>query len=170
MSEPKAALRPMLSADIAVLAAIFAESVMQLAGDDYSEAQQEAWAAVADDEAAFGKRLSSQLTLVATQDGAPVGFISLKSADVIDLIYVHPDAAGQGIGTMLCDALERLAGARGAKALSAEVSDNAQMFFGKRAFTATQRNTRTLNGEWLANTTMRKELPAAKDAAKDASP
>ncbi len=159
----KAAMRPLLSADVAVLAAIFAESVMQLTGDDYSEAQQEAWAAVADDEASFGKRLAAQLTLVATQDGAPVGFVSLKGADEIDLLYVHPDAAGQGIGTMLCDAIEKLASARAAKALTAEVSDNAQVFFGKRGFTATQRNTRTVNGEWLANTTMRKELSGAKD-------
>ena len=165
MTLTKIAMRPMLPADVPVLAAIFADSVMQLTGEDYNEAQQEAWAALADDEAAFGKRLAAQLTLVATQDGVPVGFISLKGTEIIDLIYVHPDATGQGVGTLLCDAVERLAGARGAKALSAEVSDNAQVFFGKRAFTATQRNTRTLNGEWLANTTMRKELPGAKDAS-----
>ena len=41
---PKPALRPFLSEDTPVLAAIFAASVEELTGDDYSEAQQEAWA------------------------------------------------------------------------------------------------------------------------------
>ena len=31
-------------------------------------------------------------------------------------------------------------------------------FFGKRGYVATQRNTVTVNGEWLANTTMQKAL------------
>ena len=65
------ALRPLLPADVPVLAAIFAAAVEQLTGDDYSEAQQEAWAAVADDEEAFGKKLAGELTLIATLDTAP---------------------------------------------------------------------------------------------------
>ena len=47
-------------------------------------------------------------------DGSPVGFASLEGADDIDMLYVHPAAAGQGVGTMLIDALEKLAAARGA--------------------------------------------------------
>ena len=77
-SQSKAALRPLLPADIPVLAAIFAAAVLVLTGDDYSEAQQEAWSAVADDEAERGRRLAAELTLIATLQGAPVGFASLK--------------------------------------------------------------------------------------------
>jgi len=70
MNRPGApALRPYLAEDAPVLAAIFAASIEGLTGDDYSEAQQEAWLAVADDEAEFGKRLASELTLVATLEG-----------------------------------------------------------------------------------------------------
>ena len=47
MSAP--ALRPFLPTDTPVLAAIFAASIEGLTGDDYSEAQQEAWMAAADD-------------------------------------------------------------------------------------------------------------------------
>lgn len=155
---PNASLRPMLPDDVPVLAAILEASVEQLTGDDYSEAQQAAWITVADDEPAFAAQLRDALTLVGTRDGAPVGFASLKGTDRIDMIYVHPDAAGQGIGSMLCDALERLAAARGAASLVTDASDNAQVFFAKRGFVPTQRNTRAVNGEWLANTTMRKEL------------
>ena len=61
-----------------MLAAIFVASIEELTGDDYSEAQQEAWAAAAEDEEAFGKKLAGQLTLIATIQNAPVGFASLK--------------------------------------------------------------------------------------------
>ncbi|HMH62327.1 MAG TPA: GNAT family N-acetyltransferase, partial [Bradyrhizobium sp.] len=37
-------------------------------------------------------------------------------------------------------------------------SDNAQEFFEKRGYVGKQRNTVTVNGEWLANTTMHKTL------------
>src|SRR5580700_5903736 len=100
------ALRPFLPADTPILAAIFVASIEALTGDDYGEAQQEAWSAVADDEEAFGKRLASGLTLVATLEGAPVGFASLKGKDHVDLLYVHPGAVGQGVASMLCEALE----------------------------------------------------------------
>jgi putative acetyltransferase len=155
---PKPALRPMLAEDAPMLAAIFAASIEGLTGDDYSEAQQEAWAQAADDEAAFGKRLAGQLTLIATIQSSPVGFASLKGADHIDMLYVHPSVAGQGVATMLVDALEKLAGARGAKTLTVDASDTAEPLFRKRGYTAKQRNTVSLNGEWLANTTMQKAL------------
>jgi putative acetyltransferase len=165
MSGPVApALRPFLPADTPVLAAIFAAAVEQLTGDDYSEAQQQAWAAVADDEEAFGKNLAGELTLIATLQNAPVGFASLKGKDHIDMLYVHPGAAGQGVASALCDALEKLAGGRGAKNLTVDASDNAEPFFKKRGYVAKQRNSVTVNGEWLANTTMQKTLESGGQA------
>jgi putative acetyltransferase len=155
---PRPALRPFLPADTSVLAAIFVAAIEELTGDDYSEAQQQAWAGVADDEAQFGERLASELTLVATLQNSPVGFASLKGKDHIDMLYVHPSAAGQGAASVLCDALEKLAGGRGATSLTVDASDNAQSFFAKRGYVAKQRNSVTINGEWLANTTMQKTL------------
>jgi putative acetyltransferase len=155
---PKPALRPFLATDTPVLAAIFTASIEELTGDDYSEAQQEAWASAVDDEEKFGKRLASELTLVATLQNSPVGFAALKGPDHIDMLYVHPSAVGQGVAALLCDALEKLAGARGATKLTVDASDNATDFFLKRGYVAMQRNTVTINGEWLANTTMQKTL------------
>jgi putative acetyltransferase len=152
------ALRPFLPADTPVLAAIFTAAVEEMTGDDYNSEQQEAWASVADDEEAFGKKLAGELTLIATLRNAPVGFASLKGKDHIDMLYVHPSAAGKGVASALCDALEKLAGGRGATSLTVDASDNAQDFFRKRGYVARQRNSITLNGEWLANTTMQKTL------------
>jgi putative acetyltransferase len=157
-SLPKPALRPFLPADTPMLAVIFIAAIQELTGEDYNEAQQEAWASVAEDEAAFGNKLAGQLTLIATMQNSPVGFASLKGPDHIDMLYVHPSVAGQGVASMLCDALEKLAGGRGATKLTVDASDNASEFFKKRGYVATQRNTVTVNGEWLANTTMQKTL------------
>jgi putative acetyltransferase len=164
---PKPALRPFLAEDTPMLAAIFTASIEELTGEDYSEAQQQAWASAADDEEQFGKRLAGELTLVATLQNSPVGFASLKGADHIDMLYVHPGAVGQGVGAMLAEALEKLAGGRGAKALTVDASDNATEFFLKRGYVAKQRNTVTVNGEWFANTTMQKTLA---DSARPGAP
>jgi putative acetyltransferase len=158
------ALRPYLAADTPILAAIFTAAVEELTGDDYSSEQQEAWASVADDEEAFGRKLAGELTLIATLRNAPVGFASLKGKDHIDMLYVHPSAAGQGVASALCDALEKLAGGRGATSLTVDASDNAQDFFRKRGYVARQRNSVTVNGEWLANTTMQKTLASGAQA------
>jgi putative acetyltransferase len=163
---PQPGLRPFLPADVPMLAAIFVAAIQELTGDDYSEPQQEAWAALADDEEAFGKKLAGELTLIATIQNSPVGFASLRNNDHIDMLYVHPSVAGQGVGAMLCDALEKLAGARGTKLLSVDASDNALEFFRKRGYVPKQRNTVTIRDEWLANTTMQKTLGAT---AGDAS-
>lgn len=165
---PKVGLRPFLPSDVSVLAAIFVASIEELAEDDYSDAQREAWASAAEDEEAFGKRLAGQLTLVATIRSSPVGFVSLKGTDHLDLLYVHPGVARQGVATALCDAIEKLAAARGAGALTVEVSDNAEAFFKQRGYVGQQRNSVAVGDEWLANTTMRKLLGG--DAPSGAAP
>jgi putative acetyltransferase len=158
------AMRPMLPTDVPLLAEIFRASIEELAADDYGEAQQGAWASAADDEEAFGARLAGELTLVATHAGAAIGFAALADNTRIDMLYVHPAAAGQGVATMLCDALEKLAAARGSKELSVEASDTARGFFERRSYVAKTRNTVTLGGEWFANTTMVKPLVASPSA------
>lgn len=159
-AQKKLAMRPFLPADASLLAEIFRASVEELTADDYSAAQREAWAATAEDESAFAARLAGALTLLGTIDGAPVGFASLAGREQLDMLYVHPAAAGQGVGSMLLDALEKLAASRGAGRLTAEVSDSAQEFFKRRGFVARQRNSVPLGNEWLANTTMEKRLAA----------
>jgi putative acetyltransferase len=158
-------MRPYLAADAPLLAEIFRASVEELTREDYNMAQQQAWACIADDEEAFANRLQRGLTLVGLLEGEPVGFISLVAGSRLDMLYVHPSAAGHGVGTMLVDAIEKLAAARGVSRLSADVSDNAQEFFSKHGFNASQRNSVPLGREWLANTTMEKQL-SAKDNAR----
>src|SRR5258708_13703161 len=156
-ANPKLALRPYLPADAPLLAEIFRASVEELTAEDYSAAQRGVWAAVAGARA-VGARLARELTLIARLGGSAVGFVSLKGADHLDRLYVHPAVAGQGIGAMLCDAVEKLAAARGTPRLTVDASDSARGFFERRGYVAQRRNTVSCGDEWLANTTMEKRL------------
>lgn len=157
-AHPKTALRPYLPADAAFLADIFRASIEELTGDDYTQEQQEAWAAAADDVTEFAVKLASKLTLVATLEGSPVGFAALEGTDKIDMLYVHPAVVGQGVAAMLIDALEKLAAARGAPKLIVQASDTAAGFFQHRGFVPQTRNSVLRGDQWLGNTTMEKTL------------
>lgn len=153
------ALRPMLPADVPVLAAIYQAAVDELAAEDYDEGQRAAWAATADDEEAFGSRLLAALTLVATISGAPVGFVSLEGTHALKMLYVYPRATRRGVATQLLHAVERLAGGRGSKLLEVDASDTALPFFEARGFTAQLRQSVSLGEQWLGSTRMTKKLP-----------
>ena len=159
-------LRPFLPSDAPVLAALFRASVARLAEDYYDDDQLAAWASAVDDEAAFAARLTRNLTIVALVGGEIAGFASLEGGGVVDLLYVRPDHARQGVGAALANAIEKLAGARGAGKLTVEASDAARDFFAARGYEAQQRSMRALGDEWLGATTMTKALaPAAQHSA-----
>lgn len=158
---PKASLRPYLPADAPLLAEIMFSAIEELTAEDYDEAQRRAWASLLDDEEAFAARLASGLTLIASIGGGPVGFISLREGGVIDLLYVHPAVARSGVATTLCDAIEKLAAARGVRMLFVDASDTAKPLFEKLGFVAESRNTVEIEGEWLGNTRMKKPLAQA---------
>ena len=158
MTAPAATLRPLLPADIPVLAAIFQASIEELAEEDYDEGQRAAWAGQADDEAAFGAKLAACLTLVATLQGAPVGFAALQDNRHVEMLYVYPRLARQGIGALLYDAIEKLARGRGAKKITADASDTARPFFEVKGFEAQHRETVEIGDCWLGRTRMQKVI------------
>jgi putative acetyltransferase len=164
-------LRPYLPADAMPLREIFAQSIEELTQDDYDEDQRLAWISAAADGAAFAKKLASMLTLVVEAEGEHLGFASLRDNSVIEMLYVHPYHAGEGIGTTLVDALEKIAAARGAESITADASDTAALFFEARGYKPESRNSVPMDDQWLTNTTMKKVLkPAAsKPVPKSAS-
>lgn len=167
MTRLKHPLRPFLPSDTLALRELFAQSIEELTQEDYDEDQRAAWASAAEDALAFAKRLQAMVTLVVEREGEPAGFASLKDNSVIDMLYVHPYHAGEGVGSALTEALETLAAARGSDAVSVDASDTAAMFFEGRGYVAMRRNSVPVGDMWLSNTTMRKDLKAG--AGKTAS-
>ena len=82
------------------------------------------------------------------------------------MLYVHPAVAGQGVGAMLIDALEKLAAARGAAKLSSRRATPRATSSSIAALSRRQRNTVLRGDEWLANTTMEKKLATEHGAMK----
>jgi putative acetyltransferase len=157
-------LRPFLSTDIKRCLAIFRDAIDGAASEDYSEDQREAWKSRADDAAAFGARIGGALTLLASIDGAIVGFASLKAPATVEMLYVDPEYSRRGVGAALVDALVRLAQARGADEITSDVSDTAKPLFERQGFVGQRRNLVEIGEEWLGNTSMTKSL------AKSATP
>lgn len=156
-------LRPFLPGDTIALRELFAQSIEELTADDYDEDQRVAWASTAADAEAFAARLGAMVTLVVQVEGEYAGFASLKDNNVLDMLYVHPYFAGQGVGSALADAIERLARGRGASEITVEASNTAEPFFEARGYEAKQRNMVPRDDLWLTNTTMIKKLGAAND-------
>ncbi len=151
-------LRPYLASDAPILAAIYAAAIDELTAEDYTDEQRYAWIALAEDEQTFGQRLASSLTLVALVEGETVGFVSLRDNQLIEHLYVSPNIIREGVATALCDALEKLATARGAQKLTVDSSDTAEPFFKERGYVLQSRNTRIVDEQWLAYMTMSKDL------------
>lgn len=151
-------LRPFLPADADALRDLFAQSIEELTQESYEEDQRLAWIETAEDDDKFARRLAAGLTLVVGAPGDYKGFATLKDGTHLDMLFVHPYAARQGVATTLVDALERIAAARGAKAITVDASDTALVFFDSRGYTPVRRNTVALGDAWLSNTTMSKQL------------
>lgn len=151
-------LRPFMPADTMGLRELFAASIEELTQEEYDEDQRVAWASAAEDAQAFAKRLGGAVTLVVMIEGEYAGFGSLKDNTQIDMLYVHPWHAGEGVGSAIADALERIAAARGASEITVEASDTAQIFFEGRGYVPTQRNSVPVDDQWLTNMTMKKQL------------
>ena len=164
-AHPKLALRPFLPADAPLLAEIFRASIEELTGGRLQRGTAGGLGGGRRRRGAFGGAARRSTDAVGTMDGSPVGFASLDGNEQIDMLYVHPAAAGQGVGTMLVDALEKLAAARGARKLVGRGERQRAGFLQARAASCRSSATRCRVGdEWLANTTMEKQL-AAKESA-----
>ena len=160
-------LRPFLPGDTMALRELFAQSIEELTADDYDEDQRIAWASVAEDAQSFAQRLGGMLTLVVQVEGEYLGFASLKDDKTIDMLFVHPYYAGEGVGTALCRALEKIAAARGAETFLRPMRATRRSHFSRSsALRPSQRNSVPLDDQWLSNTTMIKRLKPASSQCR----
>lgn len=154
-------LRPFLPGDTIALRELLAASIEELTADDYDEDQRAAWASQAADAEAFAKKLGGMITLVIEIGGEHLGFGSLKGNSEIAMLFVHPYYEGEGVGTALADALERIAAARGAEKITVASSETAVPFFEARGYVALERIAVEHDDLWLTTTMMSKPLKPA---------
>jgi GNAT superfamily N-acetyltransferase len=144
--------------DAAALARLFYETVHSVNLRDYSAEQVEAWAPEIPDPVIWHRRMIERCTLVAIQDGEPVGFAELESDGHLDMFYCRNDVVGRGVGTQLHDAVEAKAVHLGLARIFTEASITARPFFERRGFRILGEQSVLRRGLSMINFRMEKHL------------
>lgn len=142
-------------------AQLFRDTVHAVCARDYTSAQLRAWAPGSDTHRnAVAAKLMAQHAVAARECGIMVGFGSLdaEGALALDMLFVHKDRQGQGVGSLICDALEQAVAADGHKDIATFSSITARPFFERRGYRVVRENVVERDGERLVNYLMRKSL------------
>ncbi|MEL6284964.1 MAG: GNAT family N-acetyltransferase [Pseudomonadota bacterium] len=153
-------IRLYTDSDAPFLASIFRDSVRVLGRRAYTRAQVRAWLQGTPDATETRARCSDGRTTFVADDGSgqPVGFIDLEPDGHIDLFYVAPDVAGQGVAKSLYNALETVAVRDGLERLYVEASEVAKGFFDRQGFIVSKRRDFDIQGVPIHNYAMEKTL------------
>lgn len=147
-------IRPFRPKDGPAAARLFRETILAVNRRDYNEAACRAWAAGAEDEAAWTASFAGHPAFIAEEDGALLGFGDVRPDGYVDRLFVHAARQGEGIGTALLAALVRAAGTR---RLRTEASLTARPFFLARGWQIVRRQTVARRGVRLENLVMETE-------------
>ncbi|SMF24995.1 GNAT family N-acetyltransferase [Pseudogulbenkiania subflava] len=157
-------LATLAEADLPACHALFVDAVHVLARRHYSEAQCTAWAPpgpMPDTwRAAWARRLACATGFKAVEvDGVLAGFAWLSDDGEVDMLYVAPHAAGQGVASRLIAELERVAQQAGLSELSVYASHTARPVFERAGFVVESDHIAWRDGVALDNWIMKKALP-----------
>lgn len=140
--------------DVSSIAALFTESVRQVAARSYTDAQLAAWAPEPPDIAQWRSRLALLETLVAEVDRVMAGFISYTGMGHIELLYTAPAFTRQGVASKLYQVAVQRLHAKGARKISTEASIEARPFFESMGFDIVEEQVVERNGVQLTRFAM----------------
>ena len=152
-------LREYIPSDCAQLAELFYQTVHNVNAKDYTQEQLDAWATGEVDFQAWDESFRTHRTIVATENGAIVGFGDMDESGYLDRLYVHKDYQGQGVASAICEELERLATE---KTFTTHVSITARPFFLHRGYRVVRKQEVIRHGVALTNFVMEKQPERAK--------
>ena len=108
---------------------------------------------------AWDESFRTHRTIVATENGAIVGFGDMDESGYLDRLYVHKDYQGQGVASAICEELERLATE---KTFTTHVSITAKLFFQHRGYHVVRKQEVIRRGVALMNFVMEKQPKRVK--------
>lgn len=145
-------IRRYKEADCEELAKLFYDTVHTVNAKDYTEKQLDAWATGKEDLEKWNSSLEKHFTLVATNNGMIVGFGDMDRTGYLDRLYVHSKYQGVGIGSSICDLLEKYANEK----IVTHSSITAKTFFEKRGYKVVKKQQINRQGIILVNYVMEK--------------
>ncbi len=149
--------------DEKALHAIFLSAVHEIAVNDYTSEQINAWAPHSLDPDLWAKRIRGISPLVAEIEGKAVAYADLQSSGYIDHFFVSRPVARQGVGTALMTYIHDVAAVRKIGMLSSDVSRTAQPFFRKFGFAIVEQRSPEIRGVIVPNALMKKVLIAGRN-------
>ena len=153
-----ATVRALRQEDAPQLAEIFFEAVQVGTRDFYSDEQRRAWGGDGPEPEVWTRKLEGVIGFVAELEGYPAGFMTIDKTGYLDLAFVHPSCAGQGIGRLLYEAIEAKALALGARHLTVQASKAAKAFFERQGWSVIEEQSVVRHGVTLNNYRMEKHL------------
>jgi len=147
--------------DAPELWALYHDTTHLVNGRDYTPEQCERWAPSRCDAERWNTRLATTVPFIAESEGLIVGFAELEPNGEIGYFYCHHAWQRQGVGSLLCTALEQDALARGLSTLRAEVSLTALPFFLRMGFQILIEQNKMICGAPAPNYVMEKALSHA---------
>lgn len=146
-------LREYREEDCRELARLFYDTVHTVNGADYTGKQLDAWAPEGIDLASWNQSFLEHHTVVAVRDGIIAGFGDMEDGGYLDRLYVHREHQGKGVGSAICDRLERKA--RGKVVVHASIT--ARPFFERRGYRVVKAQQVERRGVALVNFIMEKD-------------
>ena len=140
---------------------VFRRAIRVTAARDYTPEQVAAWASDEIDPSGWAARRRAARTRVAEVDGRVVGFTDIDERGYVDMLFVDPSSARQGVATALLGWADDTARELGAAELSTHASLTARPFFEAHGFVVVVEQHPVLRGVALTNFVMRRTLDRA---------
>jgi putative acetyltransferase len=127
-------LRPFQPSDLEQVIGVYRAAIHTLAAPFYTRAELSAWAPTTMDPDKWRQRLATVCAMVADENGIVAGFLTYDLTGHIDMLFILPPFARQGVATRLyADAEADMRKAAVARVF-AEVSLAARPFFERAGF------------------------------------
>ena len=147
-------IRRYLPIDCKEIITLFYNTVHNVNAKDYTKKQLDVWATGKENLNDWNKSLLNHYTLVATIAGVIVGFGDIDKSGYLDKLFVHKDYQQKGIGSVLCNELEKISPNK----ITVHASITAKPFFLKRNYTMIKKQEVIRKNISLTNFFMEKSL------------
>jgi putative acetyltransferase len=137
---------------------VFLSAIHDIAINDYTLEQVEAWAPRNLDPVLWADRMRGIAPFVAELDGKPIGYADLQASGYIDHFFVSAPFARQKVGSRLMHRIHQEATIKGIRVLTSDVSRTAQPFFEHWGFEVIGERRPVMRGVVIPSALMEKEL------------
>ena len=151
-------IRRAILADVPTVMALFQQTILRAAIQDYDEAQRQAWVRRGDNTERWKNRISNQHFLLAEQSDQLLGMGSITGEGHLDVLYVHYAHQGEGVATELLLRLEAWAKQQRLARITTDASITARPIFKRRGYRTIKEQKNALDDQILVNYRMEKIL------------